>query len=119
MRANRLVLMMIALVAIVLPIVTVAAQEKRVAPINRFVRNEGAFDDFVVEFLIPANSQWRIEASGVRARNVLKDSSKETRNEGRHLRIIMTSGFRARKLNGFTGNIDQWANSLTLYYSRR
>ena len=118
MMGNRVLLIMIALLTFVLPALTVPAQEKGVAPINRYVRNEGAFDDFVVEFLIPANSQWRIAASGVRARGVLKRSSTEKRNEGSHDRIILTSGFRARKMSGFMGNIDHWANSLTLYYRR-
>lgn len=93
------------------------AQEKATGPINRYVRDERGPNDWVVEFLIPSNANWRIEASGEQERKVLRRSSINDRVEGNRRRIVVTTGGRARALAGYTGrSIDTWANALTVYY---
>lgn len=94
----------------------VQAQDKVLYPINRYVRNEGAFDDFIVEFLIPCNTNYRIEASGNKEKKVFGRSSISVSTEGSRKRVTVTTGFRARKWANYHGNIDQWANALNLYY---
>lgn len=93
------------------------AQEKATGPINRYVRDERGPNDWVVEFLIPSNASWRIEASGEQESNVLRRSTVTDSVDGNRRRIIVTTGGRARAFSGYTGRtIDMWANALTVYY---
>lgn len=93
------------------------AQERAVGPINRYVKDERGPNDWVVEFLIPSNASWRIEASGGQERNVLRRSTVTDRVEGNRRRIVVVTGGRARLYAGYTGRtIDMWANALTVYY---
>ncbi len=93
------------------------AQEKAAGPINRYVRDERGPNDWVVEFLIPSNASWRLEASGAQERRVLGRSTVTNSVEGNRRRIVVTAGGRARIFAGYTGRtIDMWANALTVYY---
>lgn len=93
------------------------AQEKGVGPIRRYVRDERGPNDWVVEFLIPANANWRIEASGEQEKKVLRRSSITDNVENNRRRIVVTTGGRARAAAGYIGRtIDMWANALTVYY---
>ncbi len=95
------------------------AQEKSGGPINRYVKKEtlGLANDYIVEFLIPASNSWRIEASGDKEKRVLGRSTSVKRTEGNKIRIIITTGQKARKFANYWGSIDEWANALTIYYT--
>lgn len=96
---------------------SVQAQERAAGPINRYVKDERGPNDWVVEFLIPANASWRVVASGDQEKKVLNRSTIRDNVEGNRRRIVVTTGGRARASAGYIGRtIDMWANALTVYY---
>lgn len=107
---------------LLLPTETAPLQEKAAYAIKRYKVQDKSIkdfpDDYVLEFLIPANSSHRVEASGEKERNVLSRSTiSPPLNEGKNKRIVVTTGGKARYLARYFGSLDEWANSVTVSYS--
>lgn len=125
---NRVVLFVLA-VLMSLPFISqpVQGQETAVRAGNYYLnyweeRQDLVFPDYVVQFFIPSNATWRIEATGTREKKLLdKIRSKidDRQVNGRVRTIKVVAGVQDRISVGYfegLGSIEKFAKSLTVYY---
>jgi hypothetical protein len=81
-------------------------------------RDKGPLKDFVVEFQVEAQSRaWMVTSSEGGANEVLRNSEIRTNEVSGDRRIIkVVAGFKARKLNGYRGSVQDFARTLKLQY---
>ncbi len=100
------------------------AQERCSGPAQRWVAVEtgGLANDYMVEFVIPKPRNWRVEARGNKEKKALSASEiKRPITEGQNrdrIRVIVVTGKRARLRSGLNISIDEWANALSICYTK-